>query len=267
MVCRSEQRAAAAKTEIVEQSKVDPNNLVPLQGDCGLKGDVVRISKEILEREPAGVHGLVCNAGALLNTRTMTPEGFETTFACHLAFGSYLLSKLLVPGLRKVGGQGKVLFVSSGGMYNTKLPSWRSLTCSDEVANKYDGTMAYAYCKRAQVLLAEQLAEAESSVPPAEKITYVTAHPGWSSTPGVDAAFGDQSKWLQPMRTPWQGAEGMCWMMIADSKELEAGAFYLDRAPQTKHIAGPFFSEGSYTKNAPKDVSDMMGKLAEVAGV
>lgn len=39
----------------------------------------------------------------------------------------------------------------------------------------------------------------------------------------------------------------------APAVELVQGAFYLDRVPRTKHVAGPFFSEGSYTKNTPAE--------------
>jgi len=35
----------------------------------------------------------------------------------------------------------------------------------------------------------------------------------------------------------------------------------LDRSPQVQHMAGPFFTEGSYTKNSPEEIEDMMQKL------
>ena len=38
--------------------------------------------------------GLVCNAGALMNEKTLTSEGVEVTFAAHLLFGTYLLGSL-----------------------------------------------------------------------------------------------------------------------------------------------------------------------------
>ena len=57
-------------------------------------------------------------------------------------------------------------------------------------------------------------------------------------TPGVASAYGDQAKYLQPMRDLWQGSEGICWLGVVDGSELEGGAYYLDRTPQVKHIAG-----------------------------
>ena len=69
------------------------------------------------------------------------------------------------------------------------------------------------------------------------------------------------------MRTLWEGSEGICWLATTPSKDLEGGAFYLDRKPQRKHIAGPFFTDGSYTRNTDNEVDDMMKKLLEKAGV
>jgi lipocalin len=150
----------------------------------------------------------------------------------------------------------RVVVVSSGGMYNGKFPSWDKATSRDsDIA--YDGNMAYVYCKRGQVLLCERWAEAHPMGP-----TFVTCHPGWTNTPAVDAAYGEDKKYLEPMRTPWQGADGICWLCVAPSSELESGGFYLDREPCVKHMAGPFFSEGSFTKNTCAEVDEMMDNLA-----
>ena len=43
---------------------------------------------------------------------------------------------------------------------------------------------------------------------------------------------------IAPMRTPWQGAEGIAWLAVCPRDELEPGGFYLDRRPQAKHMAG-----------------------------
>lgn len=98
-------------------------------------------------------------------------------------------------------------------------------------------------------------------------IKIVTAHPGWSDTPAVDEAFGDAKKYLQPLRSPWEGAEGIAWLVGASKTKIESGEFYLDRKVQPKHIAGLFYSEGSYTKNTKEEVDSFMSKLKEAAGV
>jgi len=68
---------------------------------------------------------------------------------------------------------------------------------------------------------------------------------------------------LAPLRTLWQGTEGIAWLCACAGSELEPGAFYLDRTPRAKHMAGPFFTEGSFTKNTPAEVDEMIRKLDE----
>lgn len=258
MVCRNEGRAEKARQEIIEETKCDANKVTIIQADLSLESSV-RAGWEAFQEacgETPRLDALVCNAGVLLNERTLTREGIEVTFACHLLFGSYLLGSLALPLLQE--SKGRLVFLSSGGMYNTKFPSWAKAT---SLEGKYDGNLAYAYAKRAQVLLAEQWAKTYE----ADGVKVVTAHPGWTLTDAVDAAYGDQKKYLEPMRTPWQGAEGTAWLLACESKDIESGAFYLDRSPQTKHLAGPFFTEGSYTKNTEEEVAHMMTKLEEWA--
>jgi dehydrogenase/reductase SDR family protein 12 len=195
---------------------------------------------------------LICNAGALMNQRTLSKEGVEVTFATHLLFGTYLLGTLAMP-LLKTTEQSRLIMVSSGGMYNTKFPAWA--VASSTGPDKYDGQFAYAYAKRGQVLLAEQWTEMYKDV----KI--VSCHPGWTLTEGVDAAYGEKKSYLEPLRTTWQGSEGIIWLSVAPTDQIQGGAFYLDRSPQVKHMAGPFFSEGSFTKNSRLEVMEMIDNL------
>jgi len=69
------------------------------------------------------------------------------------------------------------------------------------------------------------------------------------------------------MRNPWQGAEGIAWLMATKQSNLESGAFYLDRSPQRKHISGPFFASGRFTKNTDEEIEEMMRKMSEATGV
>lgn len=112
-----------------------------------------------------------------------------------------------------------------------------------------------------KVLLAERWSKEYPEIP------IVTAHPGWSDTPAVDDAFGDAKKYLQPLRSPWQGAEGIAWLVGTNKSNIRSGEVYLDRTVQPKHIAGLFYSEGSHTKNTPGEVDAFMSKLKEAAGI
>lgn len=100
----------------------------------------------------AGLGGLdvvVNNAGALTHEYTRSPQGFETTYAVHV-LAPFLLTQLAVP---VVGPQGRVITVSSGGMYSQSLRP--DMQCGPE---GFDGVAAYAKAKRAQVALTQEWA-------------------------------------------------------------------------------------------------------------
>jgi len=258
MLCRSKERAEQARSEIVEQTSNDSVDI--LLADLSELAQVRTAVKELQSKEEK-VDVLVCNAGVLANERRTTSEGNELTFALHLLGGSYLLSELLLPQLEAAKDSARVVYVTSGGMYNAKFPDWATATDGDGSSHKYDGQFAYSYAKRGQVLLAEENAKSRPH------IKWVSAHPGWSSTAGVDEAFGSAKKFLEPLRTPWEGSEGIAWLMGTKQSDIENGALYLDRDTCRKHIAGPAFTEGKFTKNSPEEVLEMMKKLAEAAGV
>lgn len=199
MVCRNPARANKARDEIAAQTN-NPKIHV-LLCDCGLEADIRRITNEFIshqtsilpEGKPVKLDGLVCNAGALMNEKTLTSEGVEVTFATHLLFGTYLLGELLMPYLEEA--EGRLVCVSSGGMYNSPFPSWDVATSTG--IKKYDGNLVYTYAKRGQVLLCEEWQKMHP------KLKVVSSHPGWTATEAVDAAYGDDKKYLEPLRTPW----------------------------------------------------------------
>jgi dehydrogenase/reductase SDR family protein 12 len=256
MVCRSEERALEAQKEIMSKSSSQPaaeHRLPIVVADCAREGDV-RSAWKTFETKSNRLDGLICNAGALLNARTLTPEGLETTFSAHLLFGSYLLGKLAMPMLESTPDS-RLIMVSSGGMYNHNFPDWDTATSAPSKAAKYDGQLAYVYAKRGQVLLAERWGLEHP------KVKTVTCHPGWTLTPGVEAAYGKSKSALEPLRSLWEGAEGICWLAAAPASQIKSGEFYLDRQPQTKHMAGLFGTEGWATKNSAQEVDAMMKGL------
>eukprot|EP00535_Pseudo-nitzschia_heimii_P006489 CAMPEP_0197175802 /NCGR_PEP_ID=MMETSP1423-20130617/1919_1 /TAXON_ID=476441 /ORGANISM="Pseudo-nitzschia heimii, Strain UNC1101" /LENGTH=325 /DNA_ID=CAMNT_0042625043 /DNA_START=158 /DNA_END=1132 /DNA_ORIENTATION=+ len=247
MFCRSKERAEKAKAEIIDATSSDKVDIVMI--DLGELASVRKAVQELQTKEKK-VDVLICNGGILLNEKRTTSEGNEVTFASHLLGGSYLLSTLLIPQFHAAEDP-RIVFVSSGGMYNTPFPDWSTATSSTGASHEYDGKLAYAYAKRGQVLLAEEYAKLYPT------IKTVSCHPGWCRTPAVDSAFGEAKKYLEPMRTTWEGAEGIAWFMGVKGSELVNGAFYLDRNPQQKHL-GPITS---YTKNTQNDVEEMMANL------
>jgi dehydrogenase/reductase SDR family protein 12 len=194
MVCRSQSRGQIQRDRI--STECNNPNVYLLVADCGLERDVRRVwSDFVSHRESVGgpvkLDALICNAGSLSNDIQMTDENVETTIASHLIFGTYLFVNLAMPVMEGTDGA-RVIVVSSGGMYNTKFPTWGIATSN---AGKYNGQLAYAYAKRGQVLLCERW----TTMYP--KLKFVSCHPGWVDTEGVNAAYGKQKKYLEPMRS------------------------------------------------------------------
>jgi dehydrogenase/reductase SDR family member 12 len=171
---------------------------------------------------PGRVHALIHNAGVLPPERTTTPQGNETTFATHV-LGPHLLTKRLLPAL---GGDGVVIFVTSGGMYARKL-------CTADPQYKrgeFSGTEAYARTKRMQVVLAELWAEHERGV------AFASTHPGWADTPGLAESLTRFHKLTKPiLRDLEQGADTAIWLAATDAAAKHPGALWHDRATRPKH--------------------------------
>jgi NAD(P)-dependent dehydrogenase (short-subunit alcohol dehydrogenase family) len=198
----------------------------PLLADLGDLAGVRRVAAELLARRPA-VHVLVHNAGALDDVRQVSPQGLEQTVASQVV-GPFLLTGLL-EGALKAGAPSRVLWVSSGGMYSEPL----RVDHLELPAGHYDGTVAYARAKRAQVTLAELWA---ARLAPAGVAVHAM-HPGWADTPGVERSLPTFRKVVGPLlRTAAEGADTLVWLAV-DPAPLEgpSGRFWLDRRPRPVH--------------------------------
>jgi len=248
MVCRNRDRAAAAQNEILKDFA--DAKLELLIGDVGVEADVRRMWSEFTAKN-LPLDGMVLNAGALLDKKQLTKDGVEVTLAAHLLFGVYLLGSLAMEALAK--SKGRCLAVTSAGMLQYPFPDWETAA---SLTGTYDGVVRYSQMKRGQVILAKRWSEQYPDV------KVVSVHPGWTKTAGTDESFGeDMSKWFEPWRNTWEGVEGMAWLLCCPRDEIKTGEFYLDRTPQAQHMAGPFFTEGSYTKNSQEEITLLMQKL------
>lgn len=163
---------------------------------------------------------LINNAGVLPNKRILTNAGIELTWATN-TIGPYLLTHLLLPKL-KAAPQGRVINMSSGGMYPQKL-DLSDLTWEQK---DFDGVKAYANTKRAMVILTRIWAERLSD----SMVTVNSMHPGWVDTPAVQTSiptFYRATKRI--LRTPAQGADTAVWLAVSPSVSKESGGFWFDR--------------------------------------
>jgi NAD(P)-dependent dehydrogenase (short-subunit alcohol dehydrogenase family) len=169
---------------------------------------------------------LVLNAGALTHTYTVTGEGSELTLATHV-LSPFLLTRTLRP-LLEASAPSRVIVVASGGMYTQPL----DVDALDPAPAAYDGTKAYARCKRAQVVLAEEWTRQLLDT----GITVNAMHPGWADTPGLRTALPGFTRVVGPLlRTPAEGADTIVWLAAAPEAAGPSGLFFLDRRARAKH--------------------------------
>lgn len=176
---------------------------------------------------------LVHNAGVLPDRRIETAQGLELTWATHVA-GPHLLTRLLRPALER-SRAGRVIWVSSGGMYTRRLNlddvGWRE--------RSYEGVVAYAETKRAQVVLAELWAEALRGTP----VVVNAMHPGWADTPSVRRSLPTFWRLMRSrLRTPAEAADTVLWLAASPRARRWSGRFFFDREPRRTHLL-PFTRE------------------------
>lgn len=197
-------------------------------GDLASRQDVERIATELADRFPA-IDVLAHNAGALFNNRQRAASGNDMAVELMVAT-PFLLTGLLLPQLsanvnRAHAGPGRVLTMSSGGMYTEAL-SVETLDMPDE---NYHGARQYARAKRAQVVLNELWA---SKVDPG-KTVFHALHPGWVETPGITEALPGFSRILKPLgllRSAREGADTLLWLSAEKQVGESTGLFWHDRA-------------------------------------
>lgn len=195
----------------------------PMACDLSLMTEVRALAEDLKQRGVI-IDTLVNNVGLMLNERTVTAEGLETGFATNV-LGHFLLTELLLDDRALTPGA-CIINMSSGGMYNVPL-DLREL----QGGSRYDGTMAYAYHKRAQVALNEHWRRKY-----ADRAAVYVMHPGWVATPGVETAMPEFNQALSSiLRSPEAGADTALW--LAQTRPQQAGpGIWFDRALRGAHF-------------------------------
>ncbi|GAA1953225.1 SDR family NAD(P)-dependent oxidoreductase [Amycolatopsis minnesotensis] len=220
LVVRDAAKGAVARDEIAE--RVPGAELTVDVCDVSSAGSVRAFAAGFLAGHDA-LDVLVHNAGVLPPERRETPDGDEITLATHV-LGPFLLTGLLAGALRG-SGDGRVVFVSSGGMYRAKLRD----DDPQYTVGEYRGATAYARTKRMQVVLAG-LWDREL-----DGVAVHSMHPGWASTPGVTDSLPRFAKLMAPLlRSAEQGADTVVWLAAVPGGRA-GGRLWHDRAPRPPH--------------------------------
>jgi NAD(P)-dependent dehydrogenase (short-subunit alcohol dehydrogenase family) len=195
-----------------------------------------------LSSSVARLDALVHNAGALTPNYQTTAGGVERTLATHV-LGPYLLTAAVAPllflsacGNDPTGAPATIVTMSSGGMYSQRF----DLGALESGPDGYDGVIAYARAKRAQLVLADAWA---ARFAPAQVASYAM-HPGWVDTPGLAEGLPRFATLMRPLlRTPAEGADTAVWLAAggptvaaraAGSEPITSGFFH-DRHPRSDH--------------------------------
>ena len=185
----------------------------------------VRSACSMMQQQFSHIDVLIHNAGALLNTRQVSPQGIEQTVASHV-IGPFLMTTLLLPLMHG----GRVVTVSSGGMYTSALPAFNNGETLEMPIAKYNGSKQYAIAKRAQVTLNEMWANSETHT------EFVAMHPGWADTPGVQESIPGFRRVTAPiLRSASEGADTIAWLAAVNPLPGTSGTFWSDREVRPTH--------------------------------
>ena len=223
LLCRNPERGQRAEEELRAETGSDSLHFQQLD-----LSDLVAVRRYAEEAAPARVDVLIHNAGLLPDERQLSPQGHEVTLATHV-LGPLLLSQRLRERLAAGPQRGRIVWVSSGGMYTQEL----SLRDVEWEERDYDGVVAYAQTKRMQVVLAELLAERWP------ELAVNSMHPGWADSPGVERSLPTFHKLLgKRLRSPAQGADTVVWLAAADAAADRSGEFFFDRQARSPYLLG-----------------------------
>src|SRR5580658_1523983 len=247
---RDRDRAETAATEIRAAGGGPVDVFV---ADLSDQAGVRRLAAELLQRLPR-IDVLVNNAGGYWNTRHVTADGLERTFALnHLA--PFLLTNLLLDRL-KDSAPARVVTVSShvqaiGRIDFEDLQGERS----------YSGARAYNQSKLANVMFTYELARRLQ----ATLVTANALHPGVVRTSFGAEDPGSVQRLFAPfmrpfMKTPDRGAATSIHLVAAPDLEQVTGRYFAGSKPRRS-------SKRSYDQAAAVRLWQVSADLAGLTAV
>jgi retinol dehydrogenase-14 len=198
--------------------------------DLSSQSEVRRLADEVLERL-SRIDVLVNNAGGYWNTRQVTADGLEHTFALnHLA--PFLLTHLLLERLTH-SAPARVVTVSSHAHAEGRIDF-------DDLQGErsYSGARAYNQSKLANVLFTYELARKLR----ATSVTANALHPG-----AVNTSFGaDDPSSVQRLLVPFMRP------FMKTPAEGAATPIHLASAPDLERVTGRYFANSKPKKSSQR---------------
>ena len=204
--------------------------------DLSAQAEVRRLADDVLQRLPR-LDVLVNNVGGYWNTRHVTADGLERTFALnHLA--PFLLTNLLLERLAH-SAPARVVTVAS------QAHTMGRIDFDDlQGARSYSGSRAYNQSKLANVVFTYELARRLQGVP----VTANAVHPGVVNTSFGAEDHGRTQRLLVPvlrpfMRSPARGA---------------ATSIHVASAPTLEHVTGCYFANSKPRRSSERSYDEVV---------
>ena len=213
--------------------------------DLSSQSEVRGLAEEVL-RNLSRIHVLINNVGGYFDTRHVTADGLERTFALnHLA--PFLLTSLLLEKLKQ-SASARVVTVSSNAQATGRI-DFNDL----QGERSYSGACAYSQSKLANVLFSYELAKRLKGT----SVTSNALHPGVVSTSfGAEDPATVQRIFIPFLRafmkTPAQGA---------------ATSIHLASAPHLEQVTGRYFANSKLKRSSKLSYDEATAaKLWQVSG-
>jgi len=233
LVCRNEQKGREAVAQII--ATTGNENISLYLGNFSSLASVSEVADNLLRDIPK-IDVLCNNAGAANGSRTVSGEGFETTFVSnHLS--SFLLTKKLLPAILNAAGenQARIVFTSSYGHFNSAL-NFDDLGLEEG----YSTLKAYGRSKLMNLLTARELQHRLGT----KNVVVSSFHPGTVRTPiwnkgGALARILGLT--LYPfMKSVEHGSDTLIWLASSEdhaSRGAQGHYFYKRKRAETAKFA------------------------------
>ena len=233
MVCRDSARGEEARSEVIQTAGVTKDGVSLMIADLASFASVRKLASDFLQTSQP-LHVLVNNAGVILGNRSVTVDGFETTFQVNY-LSHFLLTNLLLDELR-ASAPSRIVNVTSSAHAGGHMDF------SDLQEEKgYSGFKSYSQSKQAQVLFTLELAKRLEGT----DVTVNCVHPG-----AVATNWGRHSAGLLSV-----GVRLGSIFMLSPEKGADTSV-YLASSPEVSGVTGMYFYKRKVAQPSKESLDD-----------